>query len=168
MTETGLRGRRRVDDDVTLDPGCLSRLVRDFRAAGYRGAVGATKVPHTKEFTTSRLLARAKAIAAPATNYPHGCCILVGTDVLSGGLPGRYVSDDDVSSGSSIPPCPIHWPGCVWYRTHAAANTSPVPRARPAAGPQAPPQPPRRPRRLAACRSSATTSATSSSPACGR
>ncbi|MFF3485330.1 hypothetical protein ACFYXC_18975 [Streptomyces sp. NPDC002701] len=90
----GCAGVGWVDDDVTLDPGCLSRLVRDFRAAGCRGAVGATKVPHTKDFATSRLLARAKAIAAPATNYPHGCCILVATDVLAGGLPGRYVSDD--------------------------------------------------------------------------
>ncbi|MFH8217829.1 hypothetical protein ACH4C2_01390 [Streptomyces sp. NPDC018057] len=83
-----------VDDDVTLAEGCLARLVRDFLAAGCRGAMGATKVPHTKEFTTSRLLARAKAIAAPAADYPHGCCILVATDVVSGGLPGRYVSDD--------------------------------------------------------------------------
>ncbi|MER5358441.1 hypothetical protein [Streptomyces sp. NPDC002785] len=83
-----------VDDDVTLEPGCLARLVRDFLAAGCRGAVGATKIPHTKEFRTSRLLARAKAIAAPATNYPHGCCILVATDVMAGGMPGRYISDD--------------------------------------------------------------------------
>ncbi|MFC8660937.1 hypothetical protein [Streptomyces sp. NPDC057199] len=90
----GCAGVGWVDDDVVLDPGCLSRLVRDFLAAGCRGAVGATKIPHTKEFATSRLLARAKAIAAPATNYPHGCCILVATDVLSGGMPGRYVSDD--------------------------------------------------------------------------
>ncbi|MFF8576582.1 hypothetical protein ACF06L_35715 [Streptomyces sp. NPDC015408] len=83
-----------VDDDVHLDAGCLSRLARDFLAAGCRGAVGATKIPHTREFATSHLLARAKAIAAPATNYPHGCCILVATDVLAGGMPGRYVSDD--------------------------------------------------------------------------
>ncbi len=83
-----------VDDDVTLDPGCLSHLARDFLAGGCRGAVGATKIPHTKQFATSRLLARAKAVAAPATNYPHGCCMLVATDVLSGGMPGRYISDD--------------------------------------------------------------------------
>ncbi|MET9296211.1 hypothetical protein [Streptomyces sp. NPDC003077] len=90
----GCAGVGWVDDDVTLDPGCLARLVGDFLAAGCRGASGATKIPHTKEFTTSRLLATAKAIAAPATNYPHGCCILVATDVVSGGMPGRYVSDD--------------------------------------------------------------------------
>ncbi|MFD0385569.1 hypothetical protein ACFQ2B_34475 [Streptomyces stramineus] len=90
----GCAGVGWVDDDVTLEAGCLARLARDFLAAGCRGAVGATKVPHTKEFATSRLLARAKAIAAPATDYPHGCCILVATDVVSGGMPGRYVSDD--------------------------------------------------------------------------
>ncbi|OLZ73454.1 hypothetical protein AV521_05145 [Streptomyces sp. IMTB 2501] len=90
----GCAGVGWVDDDVSLDPGCLARLVGDFLTAGCRGASGATKIPHTKEFATSRLLARAKAIAAPATNYPHGCCILVATDVLSGGMPGRYVSDD--------------------------------------------------------------------------
>ncbi|MET7571736.1 hypothetical protein ABZT04_24975 [Streptomyces sp. NPDC005492] len=90
----GCAGVGWVDDDVVLDPGCLSWLARDFLAAGCRGAVGATKIPHTKAFATSRLLARAKAIAAPATNYPHGCCILVAADVVSGGLPGRYVSDD--------------------------------------------------------------------------
>ncbi|MEU7657356.1 hypothetical protein [Streptomyces lincolnensis] len=83
-----------VDDDVVLEPGCLAALARDFLAGGCRGAVGATKVPHTKAFATSRLLARAKEIAAPATAYPHGCCILVATDVLSGGMPGRYISDD--------------------------------------------------------------------------
>ncbi|MEU5085250.1 hypothetical protein [Streptomyces sp. NPDC021356] len=83
-----------VDDDVTPADGCLARMVRDFLAAGCRGAVGATKVPHTKQYATSRLLARAKAVAAPAVNYPHGCCILVATDVVSGGMPGRYVSDD--------------------------------------------------------------------------
>ncbi|MEV0301442.1 hypothetical protein [Streptomyces prasinus] len=90
----GCAGVGWADDDVTLEEGCLSRLVRDFLAAGCRGAVGATKIAHAHEYATSRLLSRAKAIAAPATNYPHGCCILVATDVVAGGLPGRYVSDD--------------------------------------------------------------------------
>ncbi|MER6910211.1 hypothetical protein ABT354_00855 [Streptomyces sp. NPDC000594] len=90
----GAAGVGWVDDDVTLDPGALARLVTAFRAAGCRGAVGATKVPHTKEYATSRALARAKEISATATSYPHGCCILVGTDVVAGGMPGRYLSDD--------------------------------------------------------------------------
>ncbi|WP_231631734.1 hypothetical protein, partial [Streptomyces clavuligerus] len=90
----GAAGVGWVDDDVTLDPGALAHLVTAFREGGCRGAVGATKVPHTKEFATSRTLARAKEITATATGYPHGCCILVGTDVVAGGLPGRYLSDD--------------------------------------------------------------------------
>ncbi|GLF92727.1 glycosyltransferase [Streptomyces yaizuensis] len=92
--ELGCAGVGWVDDDVTLDPGALARLTDAFRAAGCRGAVGATKIPHTKAYATSRLLARAKEIATPATSYPHGCCILVATDVVAGGLPGRYISDD--------------------------------------------------------------------------
>jgi hypothetical protein len=90
----GCAGVGWVDDDVTLETGCLSGLVRDFLKAGCRGAVGATKIPHVREFATSRLLSRAKAVAAPATNYPHGCCILAATDVVAGGMPGRYISDD--------------------------------------------------------------------------
>ncbi|WP_229910425.1 hypothetical protein [Streptomyces fumanus] len=90
----GCAGVGWADDDVVLAEGCLSALVRDFLAAGCRGAVGATKIAHTHTYATSRLLSRAKAIAAPATGYPHGCCLLVATDVVSGGLPGRYLSDD--------------------------------------------------------------------------
>ncbi|MFC8101692.1 hypothetical protein [Streptomyces sp. NPDC057363] len=90
----GCAGVGWADDDVVLEEGCLSRLVRDFLLAGCRGAVGATKIAHTHGYATSRLLSRAKAIAAPATNYPHGCCVLVATDVVADGLPGRYVSDD--------------------------------------------------------------------------
>ncbi|MBB0228230.1 hypothetical protein FOE67_01555 [Streptomyces calidiresistens] len=90
----GCSGVGWVDDDVVPEENCLSRLVRDFLAGGRRGAVGATKIPHVHEFAASKLLSRAKAIAAPAMNYPHGCCVLVATDVVAGGMPGRYISDD--------------------------------------------------------------------------
>ncbi|MDX3852344.1 hypothetical protein [Streptomyces sp. AK02-01A] len=90
----GCAGVGWLDDDVTLEPACLAHLVGDFLDGGCRGAVGATKIPHAKPQTTSRLLHRAKAVAGPATNYPHGCCILVATDVMAGGMPDRYVSDD--------------------------------------------------------------------------
>ncbi|WP_229891024.1 hypothetical protein [Streptomyces lavendofoliae] len=90
----GCAGVGWLDDDVTLEPGCLAHLVRAFVTDGCRGAVGATKVPHTAAYATSRALARAKAVAAPATCYPHGCCVLVATDVVAGGMPDRYVSDD--------------------------------------------------------------------------
>jgi hypothetical protein len=90
----GLTGLGWIDDDVVLEPHCMQRMIRDFLARGCRGAVGATKIPHAREFVTSRLLHRAKAIAAPATNYPHGCCILVALDVIAGGIPDRYVCDD--------------------------------------------------------------------------
>ena len=83
-----------LDDDVRLEPGCLANLVRDFRRHGYRGAVGATKIPHARPYVTSRLLHRAKALTETATSYPHGCCILVERSVVSGGIPDRYVCDD--------------------------------------------------------------------------
>ncbi|GIF10091.1 hypothetical protein [Actinoplanes teichomyceticus] len=83
-----------LDDDIRLEPGCLANLVRDFAGHGCRGAVGATKVPHARPYATSRLLHRLKAITATATNYPHGCCLLVELPVVSGGIPDRYVCDD--------------------------------------------------------------------------
>lgn len=82
------------DDDVRLEPHCLAELVRDFVAHGCRGAVGATKIPHAREHVTSQLLHRAKAVATPATNYPHGCCLLVARQVVTGGIPDRYICDD--------------------------------------------------------------------------
>lgn len=83
-----------LDDDVRLEPGCLPNLVRDFAGHGYTGAVGATKVAHARPYVTSRLLHRAKAVTATATNYPHGCCLLVERSVVTGGIPDRYVCDD--------------------------------------------------------------------------
>jgi len=82
------------DDDVRMESGCLAELVRDFMTNGCRGAVGATKIPHAHAHVTSRLLHRAKAVAAPATGYPHGCCILVALPVVAGGIPDRYLCDD--------------------------------------------------------------------------
>ncbi|MFC5144776.1 hypothetical protein [Streptomyces aureoversilis] len=90
----GLDGIGWMDDDVRMEEECLARLVTAFREEGCRGAVGATKIPHSSGHLTSRILHRAKAVAAPATNYPHGCCILVATAVVAGGIPDRYVSDD--------------------------------------------------------------------------
>lgn len=92
--QLGLEGIGWIDDDVRMAEDCLARLVAAFREGGSRGAVGATKIPYASAHVTSRLLHRAKAIAAPAMNYPHGCCILVATSVVAGGIPDRYVSDD--------------------------------------------------------------------------
>jgi hypothetical protein len=82
------------DDDVRMEAGALQRMVASFLERGCQGAVGATKIPHPKPYVTSKLLYRAKQVAAPATNYPHGCCILVATSVVIGGIPDRYLSDD--------------------------------------------------------------------------
>jgi hypothetical protein len=89
-----IKGLCWIDDDIRLDRDCLANMFKRFIAKGMRGAVGATKQPHAREQLTSRLLFRAKAIAAPATNYPHGCCIVVETSVLGDGIPDRYASDD--------------------------------------------------------------------------
>lgn len=92
--DLGLAGIGWADDDVRLADDCLTNLVSAFLMAGHQGAVGATKIPHASRHRTSKVLHRAKAIAAPATNYPHGCCILVGIATVAGGIPDRYVSDD--------------------------------------------------------------------------
>ncbi len=83
-----------LDDDIRLDPHCLRELVLDFVRHGSRGAVGATKVAHARPFATSHLLHRLKALTNTATNYPHGCCLLVERAVVTGGIPDRYVCDD--------------------------------------------------------------------------
>ncbi|WP_211275451.1 hypothetical protein [Actinoplanes rectilineatus] len=83
-----------VDDDIRLEPGCLAAMIEDFVRGGCRGAVGGTKVPHARKYATSRLLHRLKALTATATNYPHGCCLLVERAVVSGGIPDRYLCDD--------------------------------------------------------------------------
>ncbi len=83
-----------TDDDVRLEPGCLAALAADLRAHPGPAAVGARKVPGTSGHTTSRVLARAKELMPAATNYPHGCCMLVTADVLGDGIPPRYTCDD--------------------------------------------------------------------------
>ena len=83
-----------IDDDIRLEPGCLANMIRAFTEAGCRGAVGGTKVAHARQYATSRLLHRLKALTATATNYPHGCCLLVEREVVSGGIPDRYLCDD--------------------------------------------------------------------------
>lgn len=92
--QAGLPGLGWCDDDVRLEPDCLRMLIGAFLADDCRGAVGATKIPHASRDRTSQLLYRAKAVAAPATSYPHGCCLMVGLDVLAGGIPDRYRCDD--------------------------------------------------------------------------
>lgn len=101
-----------VDDDVRLEPRCLERMFARFDAKGGRGAVGATKIASARPYLTSRVLARAKAISAPATNYPHACCILAALSVLRGGIPDRYASDDGFVCFSLLDPTlpdPLVW-----------------------------------------------------------
>ena len=90
----GLAGVGWVDDDIWLEEGCLAHLISSFRQGGGRGAVGATKRPVARRNLASRLLFHLKRTADPAGNYPHGCCILVETAVVAGGIPERYGSDD--------------------------------------------------------------------------
>jgi radical SAM superfamily enzyme YgiQ (UPF0313 family) len=84
-----------VDDDIQLEPCCLEQIVGRFLEKGSKGAVGATKIPESKKEAASRLLYHIKKITNPASNYPHGCCILVEVQVLSDGIPDRYYDSDD-------------------------------------------------------------------------
>lgn len=83
-----------VDDDVKLEEKCLEQLVKRFLEKKSRGAVGAVKIPEPKINPASRILFHLKNITTPACNYPHGCCILIELDVISKGIPDRYISDD--------------------------------------------------------------------------
>ncbi len=89
-----LTGLLWIDDDIQMAPSCLSRLTARFVSKHARGAVGATKIPRIGTTPTSKLLRRAKGVSGSAMNFPHGCCMLVETKVLVGGIPDRYPSDD--------------------------------------------------------------------------
>ncbi len=83
-----------VDDDVRLGEACLARLIDDFVARPAPCVVGATKIPHERTEAASRWLFRVKEVMQPATNYPHGCCMLVDRSLLQRGIPPRYRCDD--------------------------------------------------------------------------
>jgi hypothetical protein len=82
-----LKGLMWIDDDIRMEPHCLARLTARFVEKQGRGAVGATKIPWTGTTATSKF-------TGSAMNFPHGCCMLVETAVLAGGIPDRYPSDD--------------------------------------------------------------------------
>ena len=84
-----------VDDDILLAPQCLVRLVEAFVVRrNSEGAVGATKTLQPGRTATSRALSRCKQLMQSSMNFPHGCCMLVQTSLLAGGIPNRYQSDD--------------------------------------------------------------------------
>ncbi|WP_442505063.1 hypothetical protein SH528x_003834 [Novipirellula sp. SH528] len=83
-----------VDDDVSLEPNCISQLVEEWKSVTHPCAVGAKKIGSAHGTTSGRALKWAKEFTRPAMNYPHGCCILVSFPVLRNGIPLRYVSDD--------------------------------------------------------------------------
>jgi len=89
-----LQGLMWIDDDIRMDPHCLERLVARFVEKQGRGALGATKIPRTGTSATSSFVRRAKGVTGSATNFPHGCCMLVETAAFADGIPDRYASDD--------------------------------------------------------------------------
>ncbi len=83
-----------IDDDIVLSDGALTALWRELAAAGYRGAVGPRKIGRPMKNVSSRVVFGFKSVTAPATNYPHGCCLLVDAAVVGRGIPWKYASDD--------------------------------------------------------------------------
>ena len=83
-----------VDDDVELSKTCLQMMAAQHHKQSFRGAIGATKIARRRPSVSGRTIYRLKRITNPATNYPHGCCILVQTSVVQSGIPIRYNSDD--------------------------------------------------------------------------
>jgi hypothetical protein len=90
----GLRGIGWTDDDVRFSDGAWARLAEAFLAGGGRGAVGAVKLGLPGDHLAARALYRLKQLTQPATNYPHGCAILVDARQVGRGIPPRYISDD--------------------------------------------------------------------------
>jgi hypothetical protein len=83
-----------LDDDIVLSPDALLTLWRFFRVKCPQGAVGPRKLGRPMQNLSSRLVHRMKTVTQPAMNYPHGCCLMVSTEAIKGGIPWRYVSDD--------------------------------------------------------------------------
>lgn len=93
--DLGLAAVSWIDDDVYLNPACLANLYSRFLEKR-RGAVGARKVPHGRAHRASRVLKWAKDhVRTPGRGYPHGCCMIVASATVAGGIPPRYVCDDD-------------------------------------------------------------------------
>ncbi|MDP5279860.1 hypothetical protein Q9Q95_13075 [Sphingomonas sp. DG1-23] len=90
----GADGLLLLDDDITLAPDCLARLVRQFGQMPYPCAVGAVKRGRPYDSRAARLLFRMKSLTRPAMNYPHACCALVSLEVVRGGLSPHHHSDD--------------------------------------------------------------------------
>jgi hypothetical protein len=89
-----LTGLLWIDDDIQMEPQCLTRLTARFADKHGRGAIGATKIARAGTTATSKMVRRFKGVTGSATNFPHGCCMLVETSALAGGIPDRYPSDD--------------------------------------------------------------------------
>lgn len=90
----GADGLLLLDDDIVLLPGCLSALVEAFRAGSGKRALGARKLGRPHESLSGRTLFALKSLTQPATNYPHGCCMIVATEAVRGGLATHHHSDD--------------------------------------------------------------------------
>ncbi|WP_440980752.1 hypothetical protein [Shinella sumterensis] len=83
-----------LDDDVEMESACLAALLACYREMDLPAAVGATKVGHSAEGRASKFLYWAKSHTAPATQYPHACCMLVSMSVIQNGFPTELSSDD--------------------------------------------------------------------------
>jgi len=83
-----------VDDDVVLSDNCLMKLWERARDPKFSGAIGAHKIGSPENCTSSKILHLLKGITKPATDYPHGCCIIVDRQVVGSGIPWKYYSED--------------------------------------------------------------------------
>lgn len=84
-----------LDDDVTINEGGLSCLFKSFIKRGARGSVGASKYPIPRDNYSAKLLHRAKKrMKTSITSYPHGCCIIIDSNLVHHKIPERYSCDD--------------------------------------------------------------------------
>lgn len=90
----GPRGWLWLDDDIWLEPDCLSELVTRFNVRVGPMAVGATKLVDAAPYRTAQLLRWLSRATTPRRNYPNACCMLVSADVIADGIPDRLGADD--------------------------------------------------------------------------
>jgi hypothetical protein len=92
--ETLIAGWAWIDDDVRLQPGCLSLLVLRFLQLDGQVAVGARKIAIAAAHSASRTFRAVSSQTQPPRAYPNACCMVVPAQVLANGIPSRRVTDD--------------------------------------------------------------------------
>lgn len=89
-----IKGFGWIDDDVTFSENCWQKLVSCFVDRNCKGAVGPSKIGQRKNKSLDKTIFHLKKQIGSAVDYPHGCGILVESELVNNGIPERYICDD--------------------------------------------------------------------------